>query len=111
MKKLDNFWIKIKSNRRLVQDRILQNTKFKLVPMYILLKNQEAVMKKRDFLAGVCCGVFIARASELKLSDISQTIVFALVILAINLLWEWIKNVVTKNSNRNVALRRLPKYS
>ncbi len=68
-------------------------------------------MKKRDFLAGVCCGVFIARASELELSNISQIILVALVILSINLLWEWIKNAVTKNTNRNVALRRLPKYS
>jgi low temperature requirement protein LtrA len=68
-------------------------------------------MKKRDFLAGVCCGVFIARASELELSNISQIILVALVILSINLLWVWIKNAVTKNTNRNVALRRLPKYS
>lgn len=68
-------------------------------------------MKKRDFLAGVCCGVFIARANELELSNISQIILVALVILSINLLWEWIKNAVTKNTNRNVALRRLPKYS
>jgi hypothetical protein len=37
--------------------------------------------------------------------------VVALVILAINLLWEWIKNAVTKNTSKNVTLRRLPKYS
>jgi hypothetical protein len=68
-------------------------------------------MKKRNFLAGMCCGVFIARASELDLSKVYQIITVALVVLAINLLWEWIKNVVTKNTNRNVALRRLPRYS
>ena len=68
-------------------------------------------MKKRDFLAGMCCGIFIARASELDLSKISQVITIALVVLALNLLWEWVKNAVTKNTARNVALRRLPKYS
>ena len=68
-------------------------------------------MKKRDFLAGMCCGVFIARASELDLYKISQIITVALVVLALNLLWEWVKNAVTKNMSRNIALRRLPKYS
>jgi hypothetical protein len=68
-------------------------------------------MKKRDFLAGMCCGIFIARASELDLSKVSQIIAVALVVLSLNLLWEWIKNAVTKNTSRNVALRRLPKYS
>lgn len=68
-------------------------------------------MKKRDFIAGMCCGVFIARTSELDLSKVFQIIVVALVVLALNLLWEWIKNAVTKNTSRNIALRRLPKYS
>ncbi len=68
-------------------------------------------MKKRDFLTGMCCGVFIARVSELDLSKISQIITVALVVLALNLLWEWVKNAVTKNMSRNIALRRLPKYS
>ena len=67
-------------------------------------------MKKRDFLAGMCCGVFIARASELDLSKISQIITVALIVLALSSLWEWIKNAVTKNMDRNIALRRLPKY-
>jgi hypothetical protein len=67
-------------------------------------------MKKRDFLAGMCCGVFIARASELDLSKISQIITVALIV-SLSSLWEWIKNAVTKNSSRNIALRRLPKYS
>jgi hypothetical protein len=40
-------------------------------------------MKKRDFLAGMCCGVFIARASELDLSKISQIITVALIVLAL----------------------------
>jgi hypothetical protein len=68
-------------------------------------------MKKRDFLAGMCCGVFIARASELDLSKISQIITVALIVLALSLLWEWIKNATTKVASRNIALRRLPKYS
>ena len=68
-------------------------------------------MKKRDFLAGMCCGVFIARVSVLDLSKVSQIITVALIVLALSSLWEWIKNAVTKNTSRNIALRRLPKYS
>ena len=68
-------------------------------------------MKKRDFIAGMCCGAFIARISQLDLSQVFQIIVVAFVVLALNLLWEWIKNAVTKNTSRNIALRRLPKYS
>jgi len=68
-------------------------------------------MKKRDFLAGMCCGVFIARVSELDISNVSQIITVALVVLALNSLWEWIKNALTKNTSRNIAMKRLPKYS
>jgi hypothetical protein len=68
-------------------------------------------MKKRDFIAGMCCGAFIARTSDLDLTKVYQIIVVALVVLALNSLWEWIKNAVTKNTSRNIALRRLPKYS
>ena len=68
-------------------------------------------MKKRDFLAGMCCGAFIARISDLDLSKVYQIIVVALVVLALNSLWEWIKNAVTKNTGRKIALQRLPKYS
>jgi uncharacterized membrane protein YoaK (UPF0700 family) len=68
-------------------------------------------MQKRDFLAGMCCGAVIARTSELDLSKAFQIIVVAFVVLALNLLWERIKNAVTKNTSRNIALRRLPKYS
>ena len=56
-------------------------------------------MKKRDFLAGMCCGVFIARVNELNLSKVSQIILVALVVLAIGSLWEWIKNATTKNTS------------
>ena len=59
------------------------------------LKNLGAVMKKRDFLAGMCCGVFIARVSELDLYSVSKIIGVALVVLALNLLWEWIKTLTT----------------
>ena len=68
-------------------------------------------MKKRDFIAGMCCGAIIARTIELDLSKAFQIIVVAFVVLALNLLWEWIKNAVTKNTSRKIALQRLPKYS
>jgi hypothetical protein len=68
-------------------------------------------MKKRDFLAGMCCGAFIARMSGLDLSKVFQIIVVAVVVLALNFLWESIKNAVTKNTGRKIALQRLPKYS
>jgi hypothetical protein len=68
-------------------------------------------MKKRDFLAGMCCGFFIARVAEFNFSNVSQIITVALVVLALNFLWEWIKNALNKNMDRNIALKRLPKYS
>jgi uncharacterized membrane protein len=68
-------------------------------------------MKKRDFLAGMCCGAFIARAIELELSNVSQIITVALVVFALSSLWEWIKNATTKVASRNIAMKRLPKYS
>ena len=68
-------------------------------------------MKKRDFLAGMCCGFFIARVAEFNLSNVSQIITVALVVLALSSLWEWIKNATTKVTSRNIAMKRLPKYS
>ncbi|HKJ32852.1 MAG: hypothetical protein OET63_16040 [Desulfobacterales bacterium] len=68
-------------------------------------------MKKRDFLAGMCCGFFIARVGELNISNVSQIISVALVVLALSSVWEWIKNASTKITNRNIAMKRLPKYS
>jgi hypothetical protein len=68
-------------------------------------------MKKRDFLAGMCCGFFIARVAESNLSNVSQIITVALVVLALSSLWEWIKNATTKVASRNIAMKRLPKYS
>jgi hypothetical protein len=68
-------------------------------------------MKKRDFLAGMCCGFFIARVAESDLSNVSQIITVALVVFALSSLWEWIKNATTKVSSRNIAMERLPKYS
>jgi hypothetical protein len=68
-------------------------------------------MKKRDFLAGMCCGFFIARMGELNISNVSQIITVALVVLALSSVWEWIKNASTKISSRNIAMKRLPKYS
>ena len=49
-------------------------------------------MKKRDFLAGFCCGAFVARAAGLDLSKVYQILVVALVVLVLISLWEWIKN-------------------
>lgn len=68
-------------------------------------------MKKRDFLAGMCCGFFIARVGELNISNVSQIISVALVVLALSSVWEWIKNASTKITNRNIAMKRLPKCS
>ena len=68
-------------------------------------------MKKRDFLAGMCCGFFIARVAEFNLSNVSQIIIVALVVFALSSLWEWIKNATTKVASRNIAMKRLPKYS
>ena len=68
-------------------------------------------MKKRDFFAGMCCGFFIARVTESNLSNVSQIITIALVVMALSSLWEWIKNSTTRVSNRNIAMKRLPKYS
>jgi hypothetical protein len=68
-------------------------------------------MKKRDFLAGMCCGFFIARVGELNISNVSQIIAVALVVLALSSLWEWIKNASTKISSGNIAMKRLSKYS
>jgi len=68
-------------------------------------------MKKRDFLAGMCCGFFIARVFEFNLYNPFQIITVALVVLALSLLWEWIKNVTTKNTSGKIAIQRLKKYS
>ena len=68
-------------------------------------------MKKSDFVAGMCCGFFIARMSELNMSNVSQIITVALVVLALGSVWEWIKNASTKISSRNIAMKRLSKYS
>jgi hypothetical protein len=68
-------------------------------------------MKKRDFLAGVCCGFFIARVGELNISNVSQIMTVVLIVLALSSLWDWIKNAVSKNGSRNISLRRLQKYS
>jgi len=68
-------------------------------------------MKKRDFLAGMCCGFFIARTGGFNLSNLSQIITVALVVLALSSGWEWIKNATIKNTNRSIVLRRLEKYT
>ena len=68
-------------------------------------------MKKRDFLAGFCCGAFLARAGGLDLSSVAQFFAVALVVLALISLWEWIKNAISGNTERITILRRLQKYT
>ena len=63
-------------------------------------------MKKRDFLAGFCCGAFIARASGLDLSEVPQLFAVALVVLALISVWEWIKNAISGNTDRNCDTRK-----
>ena len=64
-------------------------------------------MKKRDFLAGFCCGAFIARAAGLDLSDVFQFFAVALVVLTLISVWEWIKSAISGNTDRKIILRRL----
>lgn len=68
-------------------------------------------MKKRDFLAGMCCGFLIARVVEFDLYNLFQIITVALVVLALSSLWEWIRSVTTKNTSGKVSMQRLKKYS
>jgi len=68
-------------------------------------------MKKRDFLAGFCCGAFIAGAGGLDLSKTSQIFAVALVVLALISLWEWIKNAISGNTDRSIILRRLQEHT
>lgn len=68
-------------------------------------------MKKRDFLAGMICGLFIARVSELDLSKISQIIAVALIVLVLSSLWEWIKNATTQNTSRTIIRRRMKEHT
>ena len=68
-------------------------------------------MKKRDFLAGFCCGAFVARAAGLDLSEVSQFFAVALVVLVLNSLWEWIKSAISGNTDRNIILRRLQEHT
>jgi len=64
-------------------------------------------MKKRDFLAGFCCGAFIARASGIDLSSAAHIIIIAFIVLVLNSLWDWIKRAVNGNTNKAIILKRL----
>lgn len=70
-------------------------------------------MKKRDFLAGFCCGAFVARAAGLDLSKVYQILVVALVVLVLISLWEWIKNNLTINghTDKNAIMKRLHEHT
>ena len=68
-------------------------------------------MKKRDFLAGFCCGAFIARAAGLDLSKVSQIFAVALVVFALISVWDWIKNAISGNTDRSIILRRLQEHT
>jgi hypothetical protein len=67
-------------------------------------------MKKRDFLAGFCCGAFVARAAGLDLSEVSQFFAVALVVLVLISIWEWIKSAISGNTDRKIILRRLQEH-
>jgi len=67
-------------------------------------------MKKRDFLAGFCCGAFVARAAGLDLSEVSQFFAVALVVLVLISIWEWIKSAISGNTDRKIILRRLKEH-
>jgi hypothetical protein len=68
-------------------------------------------MKKRDFLAGFCCGAFIARASGLDLSKAYQFFAVSLVVVALMSVWEWIKNTISGDTDRSIILRRLQEHT
>ena len=70
-------------------------------------------MKKRDFLAGFCCGAFVARAAGLDLSKVYHIFAVALVVLVLISLWEWIKNTLTINGHtgKNAIMKRLHEHT
>ena len=68
-------------------------------------------MKKRDFLAGFCCGAILARVGGLDFTTISQIFAVALFVFVLTSLWEWIKNAVSGNTDRKIILKRLRGYT
>ena len=70
-------------------------------------------MKKRDFIAGFCCGTFVLWALGSNLSNVYQVFTVALVVFALSSIWEWIKNTVTidRKMDRNAIIKRLNEYT
>ena len=72
-------------------------------------KMRRHIMKKRDFVAGFCCGAFVARASGIDLSSVFQILIISLVVLVLSSLWNWIKSAVNGKTNKYIILKRLQK--
>ena len=70
-------------------------------------------MKKRDFIAGFCCGPFVLWALGSNLSNVYQFFAVALVVLALSSVWEWIKNtvIIDRKMDRNAIIKRLNEYT
>ena len=70
-------------------------------------------MKKRDFIAGFCCGAGVLWVLGSDLSNVYYVFAVALVVLALSSIWEWIKNTVTidRKMDRNAIIRRLNEYT
>ena len=70
-------------------------------------------MKKRDFIAGFCCGPFVLWALGSNLSNVYQFFAVALVVLALSSIWEWIKNtvIIDRKMDRNAIIKRLNEYT
>ena len=68
-------------------------------------------MKKRDFIAGFCCGAFLAWSGELNFTTISKFFAVAFFVLVLTSLWEWIKTATSVNTDRKIILKRLRGYT
>jgi len=70
-------------------------------------------MKKRDFIAGFCCGAFVLWTLGSDLSNVYQFFAVALVVFALSSIWEWIKNTITISGemDRNTIIKRLNEYT
>jgi len=68
-------------------------------------------MKKRDFLAGFCCGAILTWSGGLDVTTISKFFAIALFVLILTSLWEGIKNATSANTGRKIILKRLREYT
>ena len=68
-------------------------------------------MKKRDFIAGFCCGAFLAWSGGLDIATISKFFAIAFFVLVLTSIWEWIKSATSANTDRKIILERLKGYT